>query len=35
MHKKGLFAVVSILLLSTMAIFASGEQEAGKGEDFK
>lgn len=34
MHKKGLLLVASILLLTTMSVFASGEQESSEG-DFK
>ncbi|OQY32138.1 MAG: C4-dicarboxylate ABC transporter substrate-binding protein [Spirochaetaceae bacterium 4572_59] len=35
MHKKRLLTVISILLLSTVAIFANGEQEAGDASDYK
>lgn len=34
MQKKGLIIVVSILLLSTMAVFAAGEKESVSGDDF-
>ena len=35
MQKKGLLVLVSILLLSTMAVFASGDQESGSDGDYK